>query len=132
MKKRLLVISLALLASLAAGAEEDKKPVLPDVSGTWLVNANGEKFTLTLKQKDGLLEGRMVPLGKKAADGMPVKGSIDDQWLVRFRRHGANQNYMGYLFRECKRTDKRHIAGFFGTELECGDHRHAWYAEEKK
>lgn len=131
MNKRLFVVSLALLASLAASAEEAPKPELPDVSGTWLVNANGEKFTLTLKQTEGQLAGQMVPQGKKAADGMPVKGSIDDQWLVRFRRHGANQNYMGYLFRECKKKG-RHIAGFFGAELQCADHRNAWYAEEKK
>jgi len=131
MKRSVLLAAVILLAALSASAEEEKKPELPDVSGTWLVNADGKKFTLTLKQTEGRLEGRMVPKGKQAADGMPVKGSIDDQWLVRFRRHGANENYMGYLFRECKQKP-RHIAGFFGKELECADHRQAWYAEEQK
>jgi len=122
---------LLLLAAPAHTGEPTPKPYIPKLAGTWKVNADGTTFIMVLRQSGEVLSGEWYPADGKAGDGGPMRGSVDAQWLVKLRRHGANQNFEGYVFRECEQKP-RHIAGFFGEGKERAAFRHAWLAIEQK
>ena len=130
MSKTIPLVAIVLVLALSAAAGDDEKKLeLPNLSGSWLINADGQEFRLNIKQSEARLEGSMLPLGRDEFQSMPIKGKIDQNWRVTFRRHGANQNYVGFLFHE-KRKVGRHMAGFFGRSENITDHHRAWFAEE--
>jgi hypothetical protein len=110
----LLVAAFLLLAGGLARAD--------DFDGTWIMNANGWTFTLTLKQNGDAVTGTMKGINNDQTSTLEGKIRANE---ITFKRDN-DQEYRGYLFVDdpTGKTNKLTMAGVFKS----GDDHAGWYA----
>lgn len=115
---RLILVSLLLLmgATLACG---------DDFGGTWVMNANGWKFTLKTQQKDDVVIGTMTGINNDQSS--KIEGKVNGNKITFTRTgDGDGQTYEGYLLNDdpTKRGNEQAIAGI----AKARDVSFGWYA----
>jgi len=107
-------------AVLLAGAASTRAD---DFSGTWVMNANGWKFTLKIEQKDDTVTGTMTGINNDQTS--KIEGKVDGN-KITFTRVGEGQDYEGYLLNDdpTKKAIDQAVAGIAKT----GDVSFGWYA----
>ena len=94
-----------------------------DFSGTWVMNANGWKFTLKIEQKDDMVTGTMT--GIKTTKTSKIEGKVSGN-KITFTRMAEGQEYEGYLLNDdpTKQANNQAVAGI----AKAGDVSFGWYA----
>src|SRR5262245_20071080 len=107
-------------AVLLAGAASTRAD---DFSGTWVMNANGWKFTLKIEQKDDTVTGTMTGINNDQTS--KVEGKVNGN-KITFTRVGEGQEYEGYLLSDdpTKKAIDQAVAGI----AKAGDVSFGWYA----
>ena len=107
-------------AVLLAGAASTRAD---DFSGTWVMHANGWKFTLKIEQKDDTVTGTMTGINNDQTS--KIEGKVDGN-KITFTRVGEGQDYEGYLLNDdpTKKAIDQAVAGIAKT----GDVSFGWYA----
>jgi hypothetical protein len=94
-----------------------------DFSGTWVMNANGWKFTLKIEQKDDTITGTMTGINNEQTS--KIEGKIEGN-KITFTRVCEGQEYEGYLLNDdpTKQANNQAVAGTAKT----GGVTFGWYA----
>jgi len=113
---RFALVSIVLLAGAASARAED-------VSGTWVMNANGWKFTLKIEQKDDAITGTMTGINHDQSS--KIEGKVSGN-KITFTRVDEGQEYEGYLLNDdpTKKANDQAVAG----TAKAGDVTFGWYA----
>ena len=116
-----LVQCVMICVSLLAGAA---KPAADDFSGTWVMNANGWKFTLKIEQKDDAVTGTMTGINNDQTS--KIEGKVDGN-KITFTRVDGGQEYEGYLLNDdpTGKANNQDVAGTAKT----GGVTFGWYAK---
>ena len=113
---RVALVGAVLLAGAAAARAED-------FSGTWVMNANGWKFTLKIEQDSDKITGTMTGINNDQTS--KIEGKVDGN-KITFTRVGEGQEYEGYLLNDdpTKKATDQAVAGI----AKAGDVSFGWYA----
>jgi hypothetical protein len=110
-----LVVAVLLAAAASARADED-------FGGTWVMNANGWKFTLKIEQKDDTVTGTMTGINNDQTS--KIEGKISGN-KITFSRVDEGQEYEGYLLNgdPTNKANGQAVAGI----AKSGDVSFGWY-----
>jgi hypothetical protein len=94
-----------------------------DFGGTWVMNANGWKFTLKIEQKCDAVTGTMTGINNDQTS--KIEGKVSGN-KITFTRVGEGQEYEGYLLNDdpTKKANEQAVAGI----AKSGDTSFGWYA----
>jgi hypothetical protein len=108
--------AMVLVAGVASARAED-------MSGAWVMNANGWKFTLKIEQNDDTITGTMTGINNDQTS--KIEGKVSGN-KITFTRVGEGQEYEGYLLNDdpTKKATDQAMAGI----AKSGDASFGWYA----
>lgn len=124
----ILVLAIPLILCLASASD-----VRWDFSGKWLMNVNGNTFTLTIEQNGStFFKGTMEPLNHEGRVSQ-IEGTILPGDVVRgltptviFTRTDTHQHFHGFLFVGAEK--EKSMAGTYGFTDDRRDHEGGWFA----
>ena len=97
-----------------------------DLSGVWMLNANGYQFSLELVDAGGAVNGTLN--ARNSGDARTtIAGRVGRDGSITFRR--GNQCFRGQLF--MSREPYREMAGYFSTDGSCRED-YGWYAVRER
>jgi hypothetical protein len=113
---RFALVGAVVLAGAACARAED-------FSGSWVMNANGWKFTLKIEQKDDEVTGTMTGINNDQTS--KIEGKVSGT-KITFTRVGEGQEYEGYLLNDdpTKKGNDQAVAGV----AKAGEVTFGWYA----
>lgn len=122
--RKLIIVALAWLC-LSIPFAASASPF--NLSGEWLMNANGWKFLLTIDESGSNFEGTMSALNN-ANPLSKISGSVQPDGRLFFHRSspGLSQQYEGRIFQGVESNNA--MAGYFTS----GSASFTWYAERRK
>lgn len=102
---------------------KSERPAQGDFSGTWVMNANGWKFTLKIEQNADTVTGAMTGINNDQTSA--IEGKVSGN-KIAFTRVGEGQEYEGYLLNDdpAQRAKNQAVAG----TAKAGEVRFGWYA----
>lgn len=125
----IIVVCLIGITSISYAQPSEYAPDF-DLSGNWIINANGWKFVLAIVQTGSSLQGTMSPLNN-TNPVTHIEGTISSTGEVLFKRIESAQEYRGFVFQGIEKG--RHMAGTFGGLVgNCQLHDAGWFAEYQK
>lgn len=97
-----------------------------NLSGEWIMNANGWKFLLTIDESGNKFEGTMAPINN-SNPVTRVSGAVHPDGRIDFQRFspGSTQQYDGRIYQGIERNNG--MAGYFVS----GAATFAWHAERR-
>lgn len=114
---RFILVSAVLFAGSALARADD-------FSGTWILNANGWKFTMKIEQKEDSITGILTGINNEQMS--KIEGKVSGN-KITFTRIGEGQEYEGYLLNDdpTKKSSDQAVAGI----AKAGETSFGWYAK---